>query len=150
MLGEELARVRVAAADPLADELVEVAHHLAVRGEVLGRHRLDRLGHPGHELVEDLALELLDQLVEPLAGGRLHEVVVLQAADPLADVRRQRVELVEPLGRRIAQHLTQVVGHGLAGRRSDAWSSRRSTPARSSSTISSSCWRMSPRTSSSR
>ena len=71
---------------------------------------------PGHELVEDLALELLDQLVEPLARGRLHEVVVLQAADPLADVGRQRIELVEPPGGRIAQHLAQVVGHGLAGR----------------------------------
>ena len=31
------------AADPLADQLVEVADHLAVRGEVLGRHRADRV-----------------------------------------------------------------------------------------------------------
>ena len=83
-------RVRVAAADPLADQLVEVADHLPVRGEVLGRHRPDRLGHPGHELVEDLALEPLDQLVEALAGVRLQEVVVLQAADPLAEVGGQR------------------------------------------------------------
>ena len=35
VLGQELAGVRVAAADPLADQLVEVADHLAVRGEVL-------------------------------------------------------------------------------------------------------------------
>ena len=37
---------------------------------------------PGHELVEDLALEPLDELVEPLARVRLEEVVLLQAADP--------------------------------------------------------------------
>ncbi len=100
MLGQELRRVRVAAADPLADQLVEVADHLAVGGEVLRAHRPDRLGHPGDELVEDLALEPLDQLVEALARVRLEEVVVLQAADPLPDVGRQAVELVEPLGRR--------------------------------------------------
>ena len=71
---------------------------------------------PGHELVEDLALELRDELVEPLARGRLHEVVVLEAADLLAEVGRQRVELVEPAGGRVAQHLAQVLGDGLAGR----------------------------------
>ena len=109
MLGEELARVRVATADPLADELVEVADHLAVGGEVLRGHGLDGLGHPGHELIEDLALELLDELVERFAGARLHEVVVLQAADPLPEVRWQRVELVEPAGSGVAEHLAQVV-----------------------------------------
>ena len=45
VLGEELGSVRVAAPDPLADELVEVADHLAVGREVLRRHRPDRLGH---------------------------------------------------------------------------------------------------------
>ena len=110
VLGQELRRVRVAATDPLADQLVEVADHLAVRGEVLRAHRLDRLGHPFDELVEHLALELLDELVEPLARVRLEEVVVLQAADPLADVRRKAVELVEPLGRHVAEHRPQVLG----------------------------------------
>ena len=118
MLGEELGGIRLAAADPLADQLVEVADHLAVGGEVLRGHRLDRLGHPRHELVEDLALELLDQLVEPLAGARLQEVVVLEAADPLADVGRQAIELVEPARRDVAQHRAQVLGRlavGLGG-----------------------------------
>ena len=50
------------------------------------------------------ALEPLDELVEALAGVGLQEVVLLQAADPLADVGRQRVELVEPLGGDVAQH----------------------------------------------
>ena len=96
-----------------------------------GRHRPDGVGHPGHELVEDLALEPLDELVEALAGVRLEEVVVLQAADPLADVGRQPVELVEPAGGRVAEHLAKVRASGRR-RRLDAWSSRRSTPARSS------------------
>ena len=119
MLGQELARVRVGAADPLADELVEVADHLAVGGEVLRAHRPDRLGHAGHELVEHLALEPLDELVEPLARVRLEEVVVLEAADPLADVGRQRVELVEPPRRDVAEHLAQVLGRafGVGARR---------------------------------
>ncbi len=117
MLREELRRVRVAAADPLADELVQVADHLAVGREVLGAHRLDGLGHPGHELVEDLALQPLDQLVELLAGVRLEEVVVLEAADPLADVRRQAVELVEPARRDVAQHRAKLLGRLAAGLR---------------------------------
>ena len=118
MLGKELGRIRLAAADPLADQLVEVADHLAVGGQVLRGHRLDRLGHPRHELVEDLALELLDELIEPFAGARLHEVVVLETADPLADVGRQAVELIEPARRDVAQHRAQVLGRlaiGLGG-----------------------------------
>ena len=110
MLGQELRRVRVAATDPLADQLVEVAHHLAVGGEVLRAHRPDRLGHPLDELIEDLALEPLDQVIEALARVRLEEVVVLQAADPLPDVRGKAVELVEPFGRHVAEHRPQVVG----------------------------------------
>ena len=81
-----------------------------------GRHRLDRLGHAGHELVEHLALELLDELIEPFARVRLEEVVVLEAADPLADVGRQRVELVEPPRRDVAQHLPQVLGRAFGVR----------------------------------
>ena len=126
VLGQELRRVRVPAADPLADELVEVAHHLAVRGQVLGRHRLDRLGHAGHELVEHLALEPLDELVEALARVRLEEVVVLQPADPLADVGRQAVELVEPLGRR--RRAACRAGPRRPSPAFEASSSRRSTP----------------------
>ncbi len=110
VLGEELGRIRLAAADPFADQLVQVADHLAVGGQVLGGHRLDRLRHSRHELVEDLALELLDELVEPFAGAGLHEVVVLETADPLADIGRQTIELIEPAGRDVAQHRAQVLG----------------------------------------
>ena len=82
-----------------------------------GRHRLDGLGHPGHELVEDLALEPLDQRIEALARGRLEEVVVLEAADPLADVGRQGIELVEPACGDIAEHRSEVVGRVAVGLR---------------------------------
>ena len=83
VLGQELRGVRVAAADPFPDELVEVADHLAVGGEILRCHRLDRVGHAGHELVEDLALQPLDELVELVARTGLEEVVVLEPADLL-------------------------------------------------------------------
>ena len=104
MLRQELADIRVGPADPLADEVVEVADHLAVRGQVLRAHRADGLRHAGHVLVQHLATETTDELVEPLACVRLQEVVVLQAAQPLTEVRRQVVELVQPARRDVAQH----------------------------------------------
>ena len=67
VLREELADVRVVAADPLAEELVEVAHHLAVRGEVLRAHRADRVRQALHVLVEHLPAEPVDERVEPVA-----------------------------------------------------------------------------------
>ena len=54
--------------------------------------------------------EPLGQLVEPVAGGRLHEVVLLELADPAADVARQRVELVDPAGGRVAEHRPEAPG----------------------------------------
>src|SRR6185312_8297628 len=96
VLREELAHVRLAAADPLADQLVEIADHVAVGGEILRRHRADRIAHPGHELVEDLLAQPLDELVEALPGVRLEEVVLAQIADALAEIGRERVEPIEP------------------------------------------------------
>ena len=111
--------------------------------------RIERIASdmPGHVLVEHLPAEPLDELVEPVARIRLEEVVVLEAADPLADVAGSAVELVEPLAppRRAASRGGQASAPSASSR--DASSSRRSTPARSSATISSSSRRMSPRTS---
>ena len=108
MLGEEVAHVRVAATDPLADELVEVADHLAVRGEVLGGHGPDGVAHAADELVEDLLAEPLHELVETGARVGLQEVVLAQVADPRADVARQRIQLIEPFRRDIAKQLLEV------------------------------------------
>ena len=78
----------------------------------------------------------------------LHEVVFLERPDPAADVPWQRLELVEPACRRVAEHRVERSGRlaapsgGVA-----ASSSRRSIPARSSATMSSSSWRTSARTS---
>ncbi len=117
VLGEEPGGVGFTAADPLADELVEVAHHLPVGGQVLRGHRPDRVGHPRHELVENLALQPLDELVEPFARIRLEEVVVLEAADPLPDVGRQAIELVEPPRGDVPEHRAQVVRRRVVGLR---------------------------------
>ena len=114
VLGQELRRIRIATADPLPDQLVEVTDHRPVGGQVLGAHRPDGVGHARHELVEDLLLESLDELVEALSRGRLEEVVVLQATDPVAHVGGQAVELVQSARRDVAQHRAQVrVGLGI-------------------------------------
>ncbi len=115
VLGHELRDVRIPAGDPFLEELVEVADHLPVRGEVLRRGVPDRVRHPADELVEDLLAKLLHEGLEPLAGARLHEVVLLEAPDPPTDVRWQLVELVEPFRRGIAKHRPEGGVGGLLG-----------------------------------
>ena len=80
-----------------------------------GRHGPDGVAHPADELVEDLLAEPLDELVEAGARVGLEEVVLAQVADPLADVARQRVELVEPLRGDVAEQLLEVGVGGLGG-----------------------------------
>ena len=96
-----------------------------------GRHRPDRLGHPGHELVEDLALEPLDELVEPLA-----RVAARGSRSPggRGSARRRRAAGASSwssrraaTSRSIVAQVRRVDAFGVA-RRSDASSSRRSTP----------------------
>ncbi len=108
MPGQEVADIGLHATDALADELVEVADHLAVGIEVLGRRGPDGLAHALHELVQHLGGQPLDQRIEALARRRLHEVVVAQVADLLADVRRQGVQLIQAFGGGIAEHLPEV------------------------------------------
>ena len=86
------------------EQLVEVPDHLALRLEVLGRHRLDGVRQPLAHPVEHAPAEPVEQGLEPLARLAVDEVVVLERADPGADVGRQRVEAVEPLRGDAAQH----------------------------------------------
>ena len=106
VLLEELARIRVATREAFLEEAVQVTDHVAVRRQVLGRDALDRVREAAHELVEDLPLELGDEPVEAVARLRLEEVVLLQSADPAAQLGWQRVELVETLRRHVAQHVS--------------------------------------------
>ncbi len=117
MLREELADIRLAATDPLADQLVEVADHLAVRGQVLRGRGPDGVAHPTDELVEDLLAEPLDECLEAGARVGLQEVVLAQVADALADVARKGVEPVQALGGDVAQHLLEVRVGGRRGGR---------------------------------
>ena len=105
----DLVLARLAALQPLLEERVQVADHLAVRLELLRRRALDRLGQALDEPIERLAAEPLRQRLEPLARGRLHEVVLLERPDPAADVARQRLELVEPAGGRVAEHRAELL-----------------------------------------
>ena len=142
MLGQEvvdLVLARLPPFEPLLEERVEVADHLAIRLEVLRRRALDRLGQALDEAVERLAAQPIRQRREPIPRRGLHEVVFLERADPATDVPRQRLELVEPAGGGVAQHRAELLVHrGPVGRRRPPSSSRRSMPARSSATISSS------------
>src|SRR5437879_9913358 len=97
-------RARLATLRALLEQAVEIAGHVSVRGEVLRGRSLDRLRQALDEAVERLLAEALRQLVEAVAGGRLHEVVFLEFADPAADVARQGVELVDPASGRFAEH----------------------------------------------
>ena len=90
------------------EQPVQVLDHRALGGQVLGLHALDRVGEPLAHPVEHAAAQPVDEGVEPLAGRGVHEVVVLEAADPGADVGRQRVEGVEPLGRDAPEHPLEV------------------------------------------
>ena len=148
MLGQELAR-RPGSSPPIRSRMSSLRSRTISRfaARSSGRHRPDRVAHAGDELVEHLLAEPLDELVEPLARLGLEEVVLAQVADPLADVARQRVELVEPLGGDVAQHRRRSVGVGRLA--SAAGLARAAAPRRrrSSATISSSSRRMSPRTS---
>ena len=108
MLREEVADVRVLPTDPLADEVVEVADHLAIRAEVLGRHRPDGVAHPLRELVEDLLAQTFDELVVALACVLLEEVVLAQVADPLAEVGREGIEAVEAPSGEVLRHACRV------------------------------------------
>ena len=113
MLREELAHIGVLPADPLADQVVQVTHHLAIGGKVFRRHRSDGVAHALDELVEDLLAQALDQRVEALPYIGLEEVVLAQVADPVAEVGWQPVELVDATRREIAcgagRHLVRRV-----------------------------------------
>ncbi len=150
VLGQEvvdLAPGRLVAREALREQPVEVLDHRSLGREVLGLHALDGIRQPLAHAVEHRAPEPVDQGLEALASRWVHEVVVLEAADPGADVGRQRVQRVEPLRRDAAQHPLEV-GVGRAAPRPSAAasasvSSRCWTPARSASTISSSSRRTS-------
>ena len=128
--GEELAVPReevvdlvlagLAALQAVLEERVEVADHLAVRLELLRRRALDRLGQALDEPVERLAAEPIRRAPSnrSRAAGSMKSYSS-SAADPAADVRRQRLELVEPAGGRVAEHreLESRVDRGAVRRR---------------------------------
>ena len=113
---------RLLARDPLLEQVVEVAHHLALGSQVLGRHALDGVGQAPREPVQHRRPQPVDQRVEPLPRLGIEEVVVLERPHPRPDVRRQRVEPVEPLRGDAPEHplelrVGRAVGAALAGLR---------------------------------
>ena len=74
----ELLEVRVLAAGPGLQHLVELLHHLPHLGDVLRRHLAQRLLHALERLLQHLLLQHRQQFLELLPRLRVHEVVVLE------------------------------------------------------------------------
>ena len=92
----ELARTAPACPAPAAwfcEQGVQVVEHLPDPLDVLRRHVLHRLLHPGEALVEHLPAEQVADLLVGLAGLGRAPVVGVELADRAAGVGRQRVEL---------------------------------------------------------
>ena len=155
VLGEELVDcvlARLAAADPLLDQRVEVADHLAVGGEILRGHALDRLGQARRRTGRGPACGAArrSSLNRSRAAGSMKSYSSSpRIRSPTS--RGRRVELVEPAGGGVAEHRPERrVRPRAVGRRGFEPPRRGGArcPARSWATISSSSWRMSARTSS--
>ena len=117
----DLVLARLATFEALLEQAVEIADHLAVRIEILGRRALDRLRQAVHEPIERLLAQAFGQLVEPVPCPRLHEVVFLELPDPVPDVAGQSVELVDPAGGGVAEHRPERGVLGRPGLRSVRW-----------------------------
>ena len=110
-----------------------------IRGHVLGRHVAHRAGHLVEVALHQLLAELVDQLLELLAGLARRELVVLEVAHLAGEVGRQQVEL--------ACCFSWTTSSVISWRRGspDSRASRASSsrPWRSMSTTSRSSWAMS-------
>ncbi len=93
VLGEERLDVGLLAAGPLLEQLVQVGEHAGDRGDVLGRHRLERPGEVAQVGVEEVAAELVEQRLEPLGGLGGREVVVAEGPQPTSRVGGEGVEV---------------------------------------------------------
>ena len=99
------AGVEVVAALALLEHRVQRVVGVAHARHLLGVHVGERVGGTLEEGVGHLAAQLLDQLLEALAGLGGDEVVVLQAADAPGGVVGLEVERHAPLGGDVVGHL---------------------------------------------
>ncbi len=74
------------------DHVVQFGHHLAHLRNVFRGHISQGLAHALKRLLQDLLLEHVKQVLEFLARGRTHEVVLLQRLDRPSRVSRQFLE----------------------------------------------------------
>ena len=117
--GEEVAEaihealeVGLLAALALFEHLVELGEHVLHARELLGRHLRHALLELVEHRVEQLLLQLLHQLLEPLPRGVVHPVVFLELAHPAGEVGRKLLELLAPLLREILEELLAALVAG--------------------------------------
>ena len=108
MPGEELGRVGLGSGQLLLEQLVEIADHGSIRCQVLRAHLPDGIGHARRVAIKDRTPEALDHRLEPGACRLVEEVVLLEGANPVAEVVRQRVEAGQPPGDRVPQQVVQL------------------------------------------
>ena len=97
VLVHEALEVGLFATLALLEHLVEVGEHVLHALHLLGRHVLHAFGHLVEVALEQLLAQLVHQLLEPLAGCVVHEVVVLERLHPAGEIGRKLVELLPPL-----------------------------------------------------
>ena len=117
LAGEELAvalheavEVGLLALFALLEHLVELVHHVLHGLHPLGGEVLHAFGHLVEVALHELLTQLVHQLLEPLARGVVHELVVLQRLHATGEVGRELVELAAPeLGDVLHQFLAALV-----------------------------------------
>ncbi len=96
--GHEVLKVRLVAACPLIEHLVEGSQHVLEPLQVLRRHGRHRLRHLVELAGQELAAQRLEQTVEALLGFVRQEGVLLQRSHLPGQVGRKQVELEAPVG----------------------------------------------------
>ncbi len=97
VLLHEALEVGLLAGRPLLEHAVQLGHHVLHPLHLLGRDVLQGIGHLVELRLEQLLAQLVHQLLEALAGGVVHPVVLLELLDLAGQVGGQLVELLAVL-----------------------------------------------------
>ena len=114
VLLHELLEVRLFTALALLEHLVELGEHVLHALHPLRRHVLHPFGHLVEVALHELLAQLVHQLFEPLAGGVVHEVVLLERLHLAREIRRELVELLTALASEIFHDLLPPTIVGVA------------------------------------
>ena len=105
----------------IGQEAVELSDHLPLDGQVLGTEPPQGVRETVEVAVQERASEPVEELLEPLPGRRLQEVVVLECLEPSPDVGRETIQLLQPPAGQLPDEATEMgiplLPHSTGGRR---------------------------------